>query len=346
MPPSEKQACLRELRTIPGVGKRIAEDFWEIGICTVRDLVGRDPIELYEKLNLVKGYRVDRCMLYTFRCAVYYASNEAHDAKLLKWWNWKDRQDSTRTAKKSSETAKKSNAILKELKSLSNIESVAGMARYGINPTTAYGVSIPDLRAIARRTGTSHDLAHLLWESGIHEARILASMIEDPGSLTEDQMDRWAKDFNSWDLCDQCCNNLFRKVSRAYDKALAWTSRNEEFVKRAGFVLAACLAVHDKKATDEQFIRFLPVIEREAADTRNFVKKAVNWALRQIGKRNPDLNVRALEYAYRIREMDSKSAKWVAADAIRELADEKVRRRLGSIPEKYDALEAARELGS
>lgn len=218
--------------------------------------------------------------------------------------------------------------IIEELESLSNPESVAGMARYGINPAKAYGVSIPNLRAVARRTGKNHELARLLWDTGIHEARILAGMIEDHSALTDEQMERWAADFNSWDLCDQCCNNLFRKVTCAHDKAVAWMSRPEEFVKRAGFVLAACLAVHDKKASDEQFARFLTLIERESGDGRNFVKKAVNWALRQIGKRNLALNAQALECAYRIREADSPSAKWVASDAIRELTDEKVKNRL------------------
>ncbi len=214
------------------------------------------------------------------------------------------------------------------MKSLSDPESVAGMARYGINPATAYGVSIPNLRAMARRAGKSHELAELLWKSGIHEARILAGMIEEPHALTDEQLEQWVSDFNSWDLCDQCCNNVFRKVPWAHDKAMAWMLRPEELVKRAGFVLAACLAVHDKEASDEAFIRLLSSVEREAADGRNFVKKAVNWALRQIGKRNLALNERALECAYRIREMDARSAKWVASDAIRELSDPKVKSRL------------------
>lgn len=218
--------------------------------------------------------------------------------------------------------------IIRSLKSWANPESVAGMARYGINPATAYGVSIPNLRALARRAGKNHELAGLLWKSGVHEARILAGMIEDPPALTDNQMERWVSDFNSWDLCDQCCNNLFRKAPWAYDKATAWMARPEEFVKRAGFVLAACLAVHDKQASDESFIRFLSFVEREAADKRNFVKKAVSWALRQIGKRNRSLNKRALESAYRVRELDAAAAKWVASDAIRELTDEKVLKRL------------------
>jgi 3-methyladenine DNA glycosylase AlkD len=151
-------------------------------------------------------------------------------------------------------------------------------------------------------------------------------MIDDPREVTDDQMERWAKDFNSWDVCDQCCNNLFRKAAHAHEKALEWSSRQEEFVKRAGFVLMACLAVHDKKVGDEAFLKFLPIIKRESTDARNFVKKAVNWALRQIGKRNKRLNQAALATAGEISAMESGAAKWIASDAIRELAGEKVQK--------------------
>ncbi len=218
--------------------------------------------------------------------------------------------------------------ILSRLKSLSDPEAVAGMARYGIKPESAYGVSIPNLRKIAREAGKNHGLALKLWSSGRHEARILAGMIERPEEVTEEQMEAWARDFNSWDLCDQCCNNLFRKLAWAHDKALEWTSREEEFVKRAGFVLMACLAVHDKEAKNAAFLKFLPVIEREASDSRNFVKKAVNWALRQIGKRHLELNLAAIRTAEEISRMDSTAAKWIASDAIRELAGESVQERL------------------
>jgi 3-methyladenine DNA glycosylase AlkD len=218
--------------------------------------------------------------------------------------------------------------ILKRLKALANPESVAGMARYGINPESAYGVSIPNLRKIAREVGENHELALKLWASGIHEARILAAMVERPADVTEEQMEAWVRDFNSWDLCDQCCNNLFRKPALAYNKAAEWTSQEEEFVKRAGFVLMACLAVHDKKVEDAVFERLLVIIKKEASDNRNFVKKAVNWALRQIGKRNLNLNRAAIRTAEEISGMDSRSARWIAADAIRELAGEKVQERL------------------
>jgi 3-methyladenine DNA glycosylase AlkD len=237
----------------------------------------------------------------------------------------------------SPEVLSKIQVIVEELESLRNPDAVAGMARYGINPDKAYGVSIPSLRKIARKVGKSHQLAEGLWESEIHEARILASMIEEPTEVTDDQMERWAKDFNSWDLCDQCCNNLFRKLESAHGKAIAWTSRQEEFVKRSGFTLIACLAVHDKAASDDEFIKFLPLIKREATDSRNFVKKAVNWSLRQIGKRNPNLNRDAVALAEEILQIDSRPAKWIASDAIRELTGEKVRKKLGYAPEDSTA---------
>lgn len=218
--------------------------------------------------------------------------------------------------------------ILARLKALSNPKAVEGMARYGINPENTYGVSIPNLRKIARETGKNHAVAQELWASGIHEARIIASMIDDPKMATEEQLESWVKDFDSWDVCDQCCLNLFKKTGFAYRKAVEWSERDEEFVKRAGFVLMACLAVSDKKADDKQFEALLPIVRREAYDNRNFVKKAVNWALRQIGKRNASLNMKAIETAEEIKKMDSRSAKWIASDAIRELTSESVQKRL------------------
>ena len=218
--------------------------------------------------------------------------------------------------------------ILEKLKSLSDPKAVVGMARFGINPENTLGVSIPNLRKIAKETGKDHLLAQQLWASGIHETRILASMIDDPRVVTEEQMESWVKDFDSWDVCDQCCMNLFDKTSLAYHMVMEWSAREEEFVKRASFAMMACLAWHDKKADDKQFEPFFPLIMREAPDNRNFVKKAVNWALRQIGKRNLSLNKKALETAGEIQGMDSKSAKWIASDAIRELTSQAVRTRL------------------
>jgi len=218
--------------------------------------------------------------------------------------------------------------ILAKLKTLADPRAVEGMARYGINPQNTYGVSIPNLRKIARETGINHALAQELWASGIHEARILASMIDDPSMATEEQLESWVKDFDSWDVCDQCCMNLFEKTGFAYRKAVEWSESDKEFVKRAGFVLMARLAVSDKNADDEIFETFFPIIKREASDNRNYVKKAVNWALRQIGKRNINLNKKAILIAGEIQKMDSRSAKWIASDAIRELTGESVQKRL------------------
>ncbi len=217
---------------------------------------------------------------------------------------------------------------IEQLKSLANPEAVAGMARFGINPNNTYGVSIPALRKIARETGKDHALAQKLWQSGIHEARILAGMIDIPDMVSEEQMEAWAADFDSWDVCDQVCSNLFDKTEFAYQKAHEWSGRKEEFVKRSGFVLMAALSVHDKKANDDKFLEFLPIIKKEAIDDRNFVRKAVNWALRQIGKRNMNLNRAAIEKAKEIQEIDSKSARWIASDALRELTAEKVQKKL------------------
>lgn len=218
--------------------------------------------------------------------------------------------------------------IITKLKSFSNPEAVAGMARFGIDISKAYGISAPTLRQLAKEIGTNHVLAQRLWASGIHEARILAALIDDPQLVTEAQMESWVKDFHSWDICDACCGNLFDKTPFAYRKAVEWSSRKEEFVKRAGFALMAYLAVHDKAAKDEVFLKFLPLIKRHAVDERNFVKKAVNWALRQIGKRSRSLNRAAIQTAKAIQKIDSKSARWVAADALRELTSAKIKNRL------------------
>ena len=218
--------------------------------------------------------------------------------------------------------------IVKKLKSLSNPEAVAGMARFGINPENTYGVSIPNLRRMAKEIGKEHTLARQLWSSGIHEARILAGMINEPEMVTEKQMEEWVRDFDSWDVCDQVCMNLFEDTPFAYKKAIAWSKRKDEFIKRAGFVMMARLAVSDKKAGDKQFEKFLPIIKRESKDERNFVKKAVNWALRQIGKRNLRLNKKAIETAKEIEKIDSKTAGWIASDALKELTSETVQKRL------------------
>ncbi|MBI4336721.1 MAG: DNA alkylation repair protein [Chloroflexi bacterium] len=220
--------------------------------------------------------------------------------------------------------------VMQRLRAMSDPEAVAGMARFGINPANTLGVSVPAIRSLAREMGRDHAVAQQLWVSGVHEARILASMVDDPREVTEAQMERWAKEFDSWDVCDQCCSNLFDKTRYAYQKAVEWSSREEEFVKRAAFALMAALAVHDKKADDAAFLRFLSLIERESGDSRNFVRKAVNWALRQIGKRNASLNRAAIGAAEEVQQQGAKSARWVASDALRELTSEKVQKRLAS----------------
>jgi 3-methyladenine DNA glycosylase AlkD len=218
--------------------------------------------------------------------------------------------------------------ILDVLQSLANPDNVAGMARFGINPHNTLGVSIPQLRKLAREQGKDHNLALALWETGLHEARLLASMVDDIHQVSEDQMESWVRDFDSWDICDQVCGNLFDRTSFAYDKAREWSARSEEFVKRAGFVLMAGLAVHDKKAPDAAFEPFFPILVREACDERNFVKKAVNWALRGLGKRNRSLNQAAIRIALEIQGLNCKAARWIAADALRELTSAKIQSRL------------------
>jgi 3-methyladenine DNA glycosylase AlkD len=215
--------------------------------------------------------------------------------------------------------------IIANLKEHANVQAVEGMARFGIRPTQALGVSIPTLRKMAKQIRRNHALALALWESGIHEARILASMIDEPTLVSAQQMEEWVNDFDSWDVCDQVCGNLFDKTPYAYEKAVQWCQQEQEFVRRAGFVMMAELAVHDKKAPDEAFIQFFPLIRHYADDERNFVKKAVNWALRQIGKRNAHLRTLALQCASDIKRMDSKTAQWVARDALKELQAKEIK---------------------
>jgi 3-methyladenine DNA glycosylase AlkD len=222
--------------------------------------------------------------------------------------------------------------ILARFSALHSPANLAGMARYGIDASQAHGVSAPVLHRMAREIGRNHHLAQELWASGVREARLLAALIDDPGQVTEEQMERWVAAFTSWDLCDCCCSYLFDRTPFAYEKAVEWSARDAEFVKRAGFVLMACLAVHDKKASDARFLAFLPLIQRESGDERNFVRKAVNWALRQIGKRNPDLNAAAIKTAEEIRALGSRSGRWIAADALRELTGEQVQLRLRNRP--------------
>lgn len=218
--------------------------------------------------------------------------------------------------------------VIAELESLGKPEDVRGMERFGIKARKAYGVRAPELRRIAKAIGVNHGLAQELWDSGAHEARVLSALIDDPRQMNDEIMEDRVRGFDNWAVCDAFCMNLFDRTDVAYSKAVEWSDRTEEFVKRAGFALMAALAVHDKKAADSRFVELLPLIVRESTDDRNMVKKAVNWALRQIGKRNLTLNASAVRTAEKIANIDSPSARWIASDAVRELTGEKVLRRL------------------
>lgn len=220
-------------------------------------------------------------------------------------------------------------AILAWLERHGTRRNVAGMARYGIRATGAFGVSMATMRPLVKRLGKDHDLALALWPSGWHEARVLAALIDDPACVTRRQMNSWAADFENWADCDAACLHLFDRTPFAWAKARQWSAARREFVKRAGFALMAGLASHDKTAADRKFLALLPLIERGAQDQRNFVKKAVNWALRGIGKRNPVLHSAALALARRLADSPSASARWVGKDALREL----VARSPGRLPE-------------
>ena len=223
---------------------------------------------------------------------------------------------------------------------LGSEEARAGMARYGIRIANAFGVSVYELRRVAKGLGRDHDLALALWATGNHEARLLASMVDDPAAVTEAQMEAWAAAFDSWDVCDQVTSNLFDKTPFAYDKVREWSAAPDEWVKRAAFATAAALAVQDKKAADEPFLEILELCRREAGDDRNFVKKAVNWALRNIGKRNLRLHAAAVATAEAIlaeaearaaadrRDPAARSGRWIARDALRELRSEKTLQRV------------------
>ena len=223
---------------------------------------------------------------------------------------------------------KREKQMLSRLKSLGRPEALASMAHFGIDTENAFGVAVPELRRLAKEIGPDHPLALAMWRSGVHDARLLASMIAAPADTDLALAQAWAMDFRSWDLCDQCCTNLFRKTAFAHDLVDEWRRREEEFVKRAAFAMIAVLAVHDKAAADDVFVAWLPLIEEGASDPRNFVKKAVNWGLRQIGKRNRNLNVQAVECARRIAKLESKPARWIATNALRELESEAVQTRI------------------
>jgi 3-methyladenine DNA glycosylase AlkD len=221
--------------------------------------------------------------------------------------------------------------VLDELRSHANPRNVEGMARYGIQSANVLGVTSAVIESIARRAGRrNHDLAAALWDTGVFEARMVAAMIDDPAAVTARQMERWVSAFDSWAMCDGICNRLFVDAAPAWAKAVEWTGRDREYVKRAGFVLMTQLAVHDRHATDEQFLELLPLLVEHSDDDRQYVKKAVNWALRQIGKRNVRLNRAAVDAAETIRRRGTRAARWIASDALRELTSEPVRARLAA----------------
>ena len=218
--------------------------------------------------------------------------------------------------------------VLRELKALADPKVRAKMAYFGVTVSKAHGVSAPVLHKFAKHIGKDHRLAQQLWRTGVHEARILAALIGEADKVTAAEMDRWARDFNSWDVVDTACCYLYAHTRFAWKKAAEWSRRDAEFEKRAAFSLMAYLSYKDREAPDRRFVQFLRVIEREAGDERNFVRKAVNWTLRNIGKRNLRLNREAIHAAERIRKQDFRAARWIAADALRELRSDAVQARL------------------
>jgi len=221
------------------------------------------------------------------------------------------------------------NFVIAELKSISEPEYLKKMAHFGIDISKAFGIRIPNIRKLGKQIGKNQKLSLLLWETGFHEARLLAIFIGDYKQVSEAQINAWTNDFTSWDICDQACGNLFVKTPYFKSKVFEFARADAEFVKRTGFVLMAEAAVHLKKEPDETFLRFLPIIERQAYDNRNFVKKAINWALRQIGKRNVFLHQYAIETANNILAQNNKKANWLALDALRELNSDAVVRKHG-----------------
>jgi 3-methyladenine DNA glycosylase AlkD len=217
---------------------------------------------------------------------------------------------------------------INRLKEMGDPDNVAGMARYGISTEGTLGVPMPALRSMAKHIGKNHELALELWQSGLHEGRILAALVAEPLKTDREMMESWVHQFDSWDVCDQVCANLFSWTKDAYEVIPGWTASEEQFVRRAGFVMMAALAVHDKKAIDAVFEGFFPLIEKGADDDRNYVKKAINWAVRQMGKRNLDLRKECVALSERLKAQGTPSARWIAADALRELNSPRVLARL------------------
>jgi 3-methyladenine DNA glycosylase AlkD len=219
-------------------------------------------------------------------------------------------------------------AALSSLEQMSTQRDRDNLVRFGIIASKAFGVSMANIQVLAKRLGRNHQLAAALWETGWYEARMLTSFVDEPARVTPAQMDRWCRDFDNWGICDTVCFHLFDKTPHAWAKVAQWSDQRHEFVKRAAFALLASLALHDKRADDESFVLYLPLIERAAADERNFVKKGVSWALRVIGRRNRALNAAAVKAARRLAASPASSARWVGRDAVKELTGPVVRRKL------------------
>jgi 3-methyladenine DNA glycosylase AlkD len=224
--------------------------------------------------------------------------------------------------------AERAREVVRTLERMGDPARRGGMARYGIDISRALGISVTDLRRLAPDLGHDHDLAAALWASGVHEARILASLVDEPARVSQAQMDAWVGDLDSWDVCDAVCGNLFDRTPFALDKAVEWSAREPEFERRAGFALMAWAAVHRKDLPDAAFSSLLPLIRDRSTDDRNFVKKAVSWALRQIGKRSAGLNTKAIRTAEQIERIDARSSRWIARDVLRELRSDAVQARL------------------
>jgi 3-methyladenine DNA glycosylase AlkD len=224
--------------------------------------------------------------------------------------------------------AERAREVVRTLERMGDPARRDGMARYGIDTSHALGISVTELRRLARGLGHDHDLAAALWASGVHEARILASLVDEPARVSLAQMDAWVGDLDSWDVCDAVCGNLFDRTPFALDKAVEWSAREPEFERRAGFALMAWAAVHRKDLPDAAFSSLLPLIRDRSTDDRNFVKKAVSWALRQIGKRSAGLNTKAIRTAEQIERIDARSSRWIARDVLRELRSDAVQARL------------------
>jgi len=206
--------------------------------------------------------------------------------------------------------------------------AVLGMSRYGIQAKRAFGVPMSTLLTLRKRLGKDHALSTALWATGWYEARLLAALVGDPERVSRRQMNAWAAGFENWADCDTACFHLFDRTPFAFEKAREWSASPRELVKRGGFVLMACLALHDKAAPDGSFLPFLPLIEKGARDERNFVKKGVSWALRGIGRRNRTLYAASLEVAKRLASSEDAACRWVGKDALRDLAKPKVLARL------------------